>query len=240
MSATTGPHPRLLKVCGATTPEEAAAVAARADLVGLWYGVENGARDLTGAQLAELAEAVRTAGRAEPVLVTFLHDADRIASAARAARVRWIQLHAYQTPAAVAALRSALPDAVLVKAVHVLDGACVERPFLQAYARAGADLFLVDAATRGGAVGSTGHRVPAEALEALLPTLPLPFLLAGGLSEADASGHAFAAHPGFRGVDIDHAARVDGGPLDPARVAVLDRAWAATSAPLPGEHPVTS
>ncbi|MFG3409301.1 N-(5'-phosphoribosyl)anthranilate isomerase [Streptomyces sp. NPDC048142] len=233
MSAPAGPPRPLLKVCGATAPEEAAAVAPRADLVGLWYGVENGARDLTGARLTELADAVRTAGRAEPVLVTFLHDAERIAAAARAARVRWIQLHAYQPPAAVAALRAAVPDAVLVKAVHVLDGACVERPFLTAYARAGADLFLVDAATRGGAVGSTGRRVPAEALEALLPALPRPFILAGGLGEADAPGHAFAAHPGFRGVDIDHAARGDGGPLDPARVAALDRAWTGSPAPAP-------
>lgn len=230
MSAPTGPPRPLLKVCGATAPDEAAAVAVRADLVGLWYGVEGGSRDLTGAQLTALADAVRTADRAEPVLVTFLHDAERIAAAAHAARVRWIQLHAYQPPAVVTALRAELPDAVLVKAVHVLDGACVERPFLTAYARAGADLLLVDAATRDGAVGSTGHRVPAEELETLLPALPLPFLLAGGLTEADAAGHAVAAHPGFRGVDIDHAARGDGGPLDPALVAALDRAWTGTSA----------
>ncbi|MEV1045614.1 N-(5'-phosphoribosyl)anthranilate isomerase [Streptomyces sp. NPDC049916] len=230
MSDPAAPPRPLLKVCGATTPGEAAAVAGRSDLVGLWYGVENGARDLTGAQLTTLAEAVRSAGRAEPVLVTFLHDAGRIAAAARAARIRWIQLHAYQPPTAVAALRAALPGAVLVKVVHVRDGACLERPFLRAYARAGADLLLVDAATRDGAVGSTGLRVPADALGELLPALPLPFLLAGGLTEADAPGHAFAAHPGFRGVDIDNAARDGGGPLDPARVAALDRAWTGASA----------
>ncbi|MFF7017993.1 MULTISPECIES: N-(5'-phosphoribosyl)anthranilate isomerase [Streptomyces] len=223
----------LLKVCGATSPEEAAAVAPRADLVGLWYGVENGARDLTRTRFTAVADAVRTAGRAEPVLVTFLHEAGEIAAAARAAGVRWIQLHSYQPPTAVAALRRAMPDAVLVKAVHVLDGVCLERPFLRAYARAGADLFLVDSATRGGAVGSTGHPVPAAALEALLPALPRPFVLAGGLSEADAPGGAFAAHPGYRGVDIDNAARTDGGPLDPARVAALDRAWTGTPAPAP-------
>ncbi|MBM7053811.1 N-(5'-phosphoribosyl)anthranilate isomerase [Streptomyces durocortorensis] len=233
MSAPAGTSRPLLKVCGATSPEEAAAVAPRADLVGLWYGVENGARDLTRRRLTAVAAAVRTAGRAEPVLVTFLHDAAQISEAARAAGVRWIQLHAYQPPAAVAALRRAMPDAVLVKAVHVLDGACVERPFLTAYARAGADLILVDTATRGGAVGSTGHRVPAAALESLLPALPRPFLLAGGLDEADAPGRAFAARPGYRGVDIDNAARTDGGPLDPVRVAALDRAWTGTGDPAP-------
>ncbi|WP_345983501.1 N-(5'-phosphoribosyl)anthranilate isomerase [Streptomyces sp. DSS69] len=232
MSAPAASRP-LLKVCGATSPEEAAAVAPRADLVGLWYGVENGARDLTRTRFTAVADAVRTAGRAEPVLVTFLHEAGEIAAAARAAGVRWIQLHSYQPPTAVAALRRAMPDAVLVKAVHVLDGVCLERPFLRAYARAGADLFLVDSATRGGAVGSTGHPVPAAALEALLPALPRPFVLAGGLSEADAPGGAFAAHPGYRGVDIDNAARTDGGPLDPARVAALDRAWTGTPAPAP-------
>ncbi|MFI1567423.1 N-(5'-phosphoribosyl)anthranilate isomerase [Streptomyces sp. NPDC020490] len=221
------PAPRpLLKVCGATRSEEAAAVGARADLVGLWYGVEGGAHDLPDAAVPELADAVRAGGRAEPVLVTFLHDADRLARVARAARVRWLQLHAYQPPGAVAALRTALPDATLVKAVHVLDGRCVERPFLGAYARAGTDLFLVDAATPGGGVGSTGHRLPPGALEPLLPALGLPFLLAGGLTEADAArGPALGAHPGFRGVDVDSAARGDDGLLSAHRVAALDRAW---------------
>ncbi|WP_069170705.1 hypothetical protein [Streptomyces griseus] len=221
------PAPRpLLKVCGATRPEEAAAAAARADLVGLWYGVEGGAHQLTGPALAGMADAVRSGGRAEPVLVTFLHDADRLGRVARAAGIRWIQLHAYQPPGAVAALRAALPEAVVVKAVHVLDGQCAERPFLGAYARAGTDLFLVDAATPGGSVGSTGHRIPPEALEHLLPRLGLPFLLAGGLTAADAvRAPALAAHPGFRGVDVDGAARGGDGLLGPAQVAALDRAW---------------
>ncbi|MEV0490799.1 N-(5'-phosphoribosyl)anthranilate isomerase [Streptomyces atratus] len=230
------PAPRpLLKVCGATRIEEAAAVAARADLVGLWYGVEGGAHDVPAA-VPELADAVRAGGRAEPVLVTFLHDADRLARAARAARIRWIQLHAYQPPRAVAALRAALPDAVLVKAVHVVDGRCVERPFFGAYARAGTDLFLVDAATPGGGVGSTGHRLPPDALEPLLPALGLPFLLAGGLTEADAARRPdLGADPGFRGVDVDSAARGDDGLLSADRVAALDRAWTGTGSP-PGMH----
>lgn len=219
----------LLKVCGATRPQEAAAVAARADLVGLWYGVDGGAHDLAEDALPELADAVRAGGRAEPVLVTLLHDADRLARAARAARIRWVQLHAYQPPRTVAALRTALPGAVVVKAVHVLDGRCAERPFLGAYARAGTDLLLVDAATRDGGVGSTGHRVPPEALEPLLPTLKLPFLLAGGLTAADAvRGPALGAHSDFRGVDVDSAARGNDGLLCAHRVAALDRAWTGT------------
>ncbi|MEF9906953.1 N-(5'-phosphoribosyl)anthranilate isomerase [Streptomyces sp. P9-A2] len=232
-------HRPLLKVCGATRVEEATAVAARADLVGLWYGVEGGAHDLPAA-LPELADAVRAGGRAEPVLVTFLHDADRLARAARAARIRWIQLHAYQPPRAVAALRAALPDAVLVKAVHVVDGSCAERPFFGAYARAGTDLFLVDAATPGGGVGSTGHHLPPEVLEPLLPALGLSFLLAGGITEADAArGPALGAHPGFRGVDVDSAARGDDGLLSADRVTSLDRAWTGAdtgSGSPPGIH----
>ncbi|MET7906283.1 N-(5'-phosphoribosyl)anthranilate isomerase [Streptomyces sp. NPDC005355] len=235
-----GPPPAnrpLLKVCGATRIEEAAAVAARSDLVGLWYGVEGGAHDLPAAAVPELADAVRSGGRAEPVLVTFLHDTDRLARAAWAARIRWIQLHAYQPPRTVAALRAALPDAVLVKAVHVADGRCVERPFFGAYARAGTDLFLVDAATPDGGAGSTGHRLPPEALERLLPALGLPFLLAGGLTEADAArGPALGVHPGFQGVDVDSAARGDDGLLSANRVATLDRAW--TGAGRPGTHAV--
>ncbi|WP_326700278.1 N-(5'-phosphoribosyl)anthranilate isomerase [Streptomyces sp. NBC_01754] len=228
------PHRPLLKVCGATRPEEAVAVAARSDLVGLWYGVEGGAHDLSEAAVPALADAVRAGRRAEPVLVTFLHDAGRLARVATAARVRWIQLHAYQPPGAVAALRAALPDAVLVKAVHVLDGRCAERPFLGAYARAGTDLFLVDAATPDGAVGSTGRRLPPEALDPLLPVLGLPFLLAGGLTGADAArGPVLRAHPGFRGVDVDGAARGDDGLLDAHRTAALDRAWQTGTAAAP-------
>ncbi|WP_103500686.1 MULTISPECIES: N-(5'-phosphoribosyl)anthranilate isomerase [unclassified Streptomyces] len=233
----TAPAP-LLKVCGATTEAEVrAARAGGADLLGLWHGVPGGRSDLTAERLTALAAATREGDGPVPVLVTFAHDAEAIAETALAAGVRWLQLHAFQPPSTVAALRAELPDAMIVKAVHLQDGRCLERPLLSAYAHTGTDLFLVDTTTADGRVGSTGVSAPPEAVRALLPALERPFLLAGGV-RADARGRyaEVTGHPGYRGVDVDSAARGPDGLLDRDAVARLVHAWTAP-APLPGAVP---
>ncbi|PRH79211.1 N-(5'-phosphoribosyl)anthranilate isomerase [Streptomyces solincola] len=218
----------VLKVCGATAPHDIEVLAAAgADHVGLWHGVPGGRADLTGPGLAALAAAARATGALEPVLVTFLADPDALADAARRSGVTHLQLHAYQRPDMVRALRAALPDAVLIKVLHLApDGGCVERPLIKAYARAGADLFLFDAATGDGRVGSTGVRLAGRQVTALADRCPLPFWLAGGLDPASSADYAdVAAHPGFRGIDVDTAARDAAGRFTPDAVADLARAW---------------
>ncbi|MFJ7208276.1 N-(5'-phosphoribosyl)anthranilate isomerase [Streptomyces sp. NPDC098789] len=220
----------LLKVCGATAAGDVeAAAAAGADCVGLWHGVPGGPRELDRDDFAALAARTRAAGLL-PVLVTFLADTGELTELTRRTGVGWIQLHAYQPPAVVRALRDALPAEVgIVKVLHVTPGGggCVERPLIGAYERAGTDLFLLDTATEDGRIGSTGRTLdPADVL-ALLPRLTRPFLLAGGLDPANRPAYdEVVRHPGFRGIDVDTAARDrTTGSFGIPEIAALARAW---------------
>ncbi|MEO3870701.1 N-(5'-phosphoribosyl)anthranilate isomerase [Nonomuraea sp. B12E4] len=218
----------VLKVCGATTPREVGLLAAAgADLVGLWHGIPGGPADLPGRQVGALAAAARETGRAQPVLVTFLHGAGALAAVLAESGIGWVQLHAFQPPAAVRALRAAVPGSVrIVKVLHVRDGSCLERPLIPAYERAGTDLFLLDAVTEDGRVGSTGHRLAQEDVIAVADRLTRPFLLAGGITADSRPGYDLvAAHPLFRGIDVDTAARDPHGAFLASSVREIARRW---------------
>jgi phosphoribosylanthranilate isomerase len=137
-----------------------------------------------------------------------------------------VQLHAYQPPGVVRATKTAVPDATVVKVLHLRDGACVERRFVGAYQRAGTDLFLLDRVTDDGRVGSTGQRLdPAEVTD-LAGELAVPFLLAGGLDAHAADDyHAVTVLPGYAGIDVDGAARTRRGAFDPTAVGAIVRSW---------------
>ncbi|MFI5756917.1 N-(5'-phosphoribosyl)anthranilate isomerase [Streptomyces sp. NPDC051569] len=224
---------RVLKVCGATTPDDIATLdAAGADCVGLWHGVPGGHAELPERLLTVLAGAALATGRLQPVLVTFLSDPEALTGLARRTGLRWLQLHAYQPPAVVRAVRAALPDAVLVKVLHLRGGRCLERPLIGAYERAGTDLFLLDTTTEDGRVGSTGHPLAEDDVLALLPRLSRPFLLAGGLSPHNRPDFdTVARHPGFRGIDVDTAARDGHGRFSAPAVTALARAWRTATSP---------
>ncbi|MFF0885099.1 N-(5'-phosphoribosyl)anthranilate isomerase [Streptomyces sp. NPDC003456] len=218
----------LVKFCGATTGAEVRGVAAAgADLVGLWHGVPGGPADLSARRLAELAAEARATGRLEAVLVTFGSDAGALAPLTGGAGPSWVQLHGYQPPATVRALRALVPDDVrIVKVLHVRGGRCVEAPLIGAYERAGTDCFLLDAVTAGGRVGSTAVSLDADTVTALADRMARPFLLAGGLRADNRDRFAAAvAHPRFLGIDVDSAARGGDGLLDPAGAAAVTRAW---------------
>ncbi|MFD5778581.1 N-(5'-phosphoribosyl)anthranilate isomerase [Streptomyces sp. NPDC126933] len=218
---------RVLKVCGATAPDDIATLAAAgADLVGLWHGIPGGHAELPEERLTGLVAAAHATGRLEPVLVTFLSDPDTLTGLARRTGLRWLQLHAYQPPAVVKALRAALPDAVLVKVLHLRGGSCLERPLIGAYERAGTDLFLLDTATEDGRIGSTGRQLPEQDVLSLLPRLTRPFLLAGGISPHNRPDYPrVTEHPGFRGIDVDTAARDGHGRFSAPAVTALARTW---------------
>jgi phosphoribosylanthranilate isomerase len=219
----------LLKVCGATTDADVDVLhAAGADLVGLWHGVSGGRAELGRDHLASLAAACRLTGSLDPVLVTFLRDPDDIVAAARHAGIRWLQLHGYQAPAVVGAVKRSLPEAMVVKVLHVEGADCVERPLLGSYERAGVDLFLLDAA-EGGHVGSTGRTLDAEVVAALVERTSVPFMLAGGIS-ADARPRYddIAAHVRFAGIDVDTGARDGTGEFDYHSIHAIRRHWSVT------------
>ncbi|MFF3554939.1 phosphoribosylanthranilate isomerase [Streptomyces tsukubensis] len=225
----------LLKVCGATSRRDVAVLgAAGADLIGLWHGVPGGPAELSAGRLAALAQACRTlevtAARPapEPVLVTFLPDPAAVLDAARAAGVRWLQLHGYQPPAVVAALKRGWPEVTVVKVLHISGDACAERPLLASYERAGTDVFLFDAVSEAGRVGSTGLTLDPGVVLDLAEATTQPFLLAGGISAANRARYEkVTAHPRFVGVDVDTAARDTAGAFCADRIGGIRRQWRA-------------
>lgn len=219
----------MLKVCGATSRADVDLLhAAGVDLVGLWFGVPGGGADLTLDRASSLAAACRATGRLEPVLVTFLNDPDALLRAARRTQVGWLQLHGYQPPAVIAALKRSAPELVVVKVLHVQGVDCVERPLLGSYERAGADLFLFDATTDAGKIGSTAQSLDSRVVVGLADGMSLPFLLAGGISAGTRPQYDdVVAHPRFAGVDVDTAARDGSGSLDVERVRTIRQHWSS-------------
>jgi phosphoribosylanthranilate isomerase len=211
-----------VKICGATGAADLAALTG-VDLVGLWHQIPGGHADLDRGRLVALAGAT---GGPAPVLVTFSADPDSIAGAAAAAGVGRVQLHGYQPPGLVRRLLARQPDLIVIKVLHVHAGTCQELALVPAYQRAGVSMFLLDSVTDDGRIGSTARSVePAAALE-LAGRLERPFLLAGGLSAANAGRYAAVRrHPLFAGVDVDSGARDAAGRIDAGRVAAICREW---------------
>jgi len=221
----------LLKVCGvwgegAARDVEALATAG-ADLVGLWHGVGGGEADLPASELVGLVGAARDSA-VEPVIVTFEHDAEALARIVRRTGATWLQLHAFQLPGVVKALREGPrgPELTIVKVLHVRGDRCVDLPLVPAYERAGVDAFLLDVTTDDGRVGSTGRRMSPEAAARVAERIDRPFLLAGGISAAGQSRYAgLASLERFVGIDVGTGARGRDRHIDPRRIEAIDRAW---------------
>lgn len=217
-----------LKACGATNGADLGALAVGgATLAGLWWGIPGSPRSLTDGDVADLAKSCHVIDGLQPCLVTFSADAAELAALMIRNRIRWVQLHAFQTPKMVAELRRLLPaDAVIVKVFHLQDGACLEKPYFGAYRRAGTDIAIFDAMTSDGRIGSTGQEVPVEALLATARSLDLPFLVAGGVTADNAQAYAALRQlPNYRGVDADSATRGPDGAFSAANIESIGAAW---------------
>lgn len=218
-----------VKICGATRPADIDLLAgAGVDLVGLWHGVPGGHAELGVGALAALAH-VAVSTRLRPVLVTLQSTAAAIRQVLSAARLGWVQLHGYQPPGTVRALKAADGNLRVIKVLHVCAGDCQERALIRAYERAGADYFLLDSVTEHGGLGSTAHALDVPVVLALAEHISRPFLLAGGIT-ADRAGQLreVSGHPRFIGVDVDTGARGSDRCFDPTRITEIRRAWPAS------------
>lgn len=218
----------LIKMCGATTREDLRLLDdARVDLVGLWCGITGGKAELPVQVVTDLVSRSSAAGSPQAVLVTFQANVRILRETLNRTGARWIQLHGYQPPGVVGALKSCSPVTV-VKALHLRGGRCLEQSLIRAYERAGTDLFLLDTMTEDGRIGSTGTRSAIGDVLAVAERLSVPFLIAGGVSADVREEYDQAVrHPLFRGVDIDTAARDGAGRLCGDRVSTIVRTWKA-------------
>jgi phosphoribosylanthranilate isomerase len=220
----TGPR---LKVCGITEPAEVELLAAaRVDFVGLWHGVPGGPAELPLGDWRALAAAAAATPALDPVLVTFLKDVEVLRAALEGSGVRWVQLHGYQTPGLVRAVKRIDPELRVIKVLHVRGGECVEASLVGSYEKAGVDVFLLDVVTADGRVGSTGQSLDAGVAATIADLLSRPFLLAGGLSAASRPAYdGLVGHPQFLGIDVDTNARGADGKVGAAEVAAISAAW---------------
>ena len=83
----------------------------------------------------------------------------------------------------------------MIKVLHVRGGACIEERLIGVYEKAGVDVFLFDAVSEDGRVGSTGQTLDAEVVASLAEGLTRPFLLAGGISAENREEFADARDP---------------------------------------------
>jgi phosphoribosylanthranilate isomerase len=222
-----------LKVCGITEAAEVFLLTRLGiDLAGFWHGIDGGHADLPLEQFRCLVREATTAGRLEPVLVTFLNDLPALQDAVAESGVRWVQLHGFQPPALILALKKVLGASLrVIKVLHVHGQHCVEQALIGAYERAGADAFLFDAATADGRrIGSTGQRLDGDVVRALADRVTRPFFLAGGITAGGHTDHRrTVCHPRFLGVDVDTAARGEDGKICGLRVEALRRSWSAST-----------
>ena len=95
-----------VKICGATRLDEVALLnGAGVDFVGLWHGVPGGRTELSLDQLTSLRRR-----RTQPVLVTLMSAVDDLVLVVRRSGIDWVQLHGYQQPGVIRALKSEVSE----------------------------------------------------------------------------------------------------------------------------------
>jgi phosphoribosylanthranilate isomerase len=210
----TAPDTFLIKICGVTTPADAALVAqAGAGAIGVnfWAGSKRFVGDDAAAArvLAAIPPGVLKVG------VFVNASASEVTQKVERLGLDRVQLHGDEAPADFAGIASAL----LMRAVRVKDQA--------SFAAASgwhASLFLYDALVDG--YGGGGITAPWSLIAAHARR---PFLLAGGLHPDNVADAIRATRPS--GVDVASGVELSPGRKDPARVrAFIDAARAARAA----------
>jgi phosphoribosylanthranilate isomerase len=213
-----------VKICGVRDVETALALAAlRVDAVGLNF-FAGSPRCVAAGVAAEIVR--RLEGQVEAVGLFVNHDLDDVVPIVRECGLRTLQFHGDESPAFLAAVAMALPEARLIRAFRIGDEGCGEiEEYLASCAGHDVSLraCLVDARTTDGAYGGTGRIPPWDviAAEYRRDEWP-PLVLAGGLTEANVSQAIAAVGPW--GVDVSSGVESSPGVKDRARMAEFVRA----------------
>jgi phosphoribosylanthranilate isomerase len=209
----------LVKICGVTTPEDAAfASGAGAGAIGVnfWPGSKRFVGET--ARAAEVLAAVAPGVLKVGVFVNA--PASEVLAIAERLQLDRVQLHGDEQAGEFAALAGAR----LVRAVRVSDRASFEGA-----APWHASLFLYDALVSG--YGGAGVVAPWDLISAQARR---PFLLAGGLTPANVAEAIRATRPD--GVDVASGVEQAPGLKDPARVTAFIRAAREAAATLSAPH----
>jgi phosphoribosylanthranilate isomerase len=188
-----------VKICGITTPgDAAAAVRAGADAIGLNFHPAS-KRFVTPVIAADLAPSAMQADRTRPVEIVGVFVNAPVADileAAAVAQLTTIQFHGDESPADVLAVHVALPGRTLIRAVRLSESRVDECRRLVADTAAVVPLeaVLVDAWTAD-AFGGTGQSLPAGLVKDFAAALNHRVILAGGLTPQNIAARIASEQP---------------------------------------------
>jgi phosphoribosylanthranilate isomerase len=204
-----------VKICGITNRQDALnAIACGADALGFLVGQMHASRSVFIS-----AEAARGIAEALPpfcssVLVTHLAAPDDLLSLAITARVTTIQLHGNTTPDEAVRIRTWLPNVKVYKAIHVTNGTAL------AHAKTfvgKVDAIILDTAIpEKGMVGGTGKTHDWNLSRAIVESVPLPAILAGGLTPENVQEAIRIVQP--YAVDVNSGVSYSDGTKDPQKL----------------------
>jgi phosphoribosylanthranilate isomerase len=208
-----------LKICGITHKNELDILHQEgARYAGLWTGIDGHPRNLSDARFAELADHCR---RVTPVAVCVKRPVRTLWAMLQHTDIRHVQLHGFNVPSDIAYLRA--QGCTVIKTLHVTDnGDCPGERLIEPCIDAGCDVFLIDRFGGRRSIGSSGVSLDPTVVQRWQSRLQGHRVwLAGGLT-ADRIND-LAEHSAIETVDVDSAARRDGGAIDrkAARMLVL-------------------
>lgn len=207
----------LVKVCGINDPAAMAAVReARAEMLGFVFFPPS-PRAISPERAAELSALAPAAAEGGPLRVGLFVDPSEEAVAAVLAAVPldMLQLHGAETPERCAALRARFGLPVM-KALGI--AVPEDLAALAGYAPV-VDRFLLDAKPPAGAPLPGGNAVTFDWRLLAGRNIPRPWLLAGGLTQANVA--AAVRQAGAPGVDLSSGVERARGVKDPALIAAF-------------------
>ncbi|SFR40201.1 hypothetical protein [Litoreibacter janthinus] len=198
-----------LKICGVTNCEELDILTQEgAQYAGLWTGIDGHPRNLTDAKFLELAERCTSI---TPIAVCIKRPVSDLWALLKNTSVRHVQLHGFNSPRDIAFLKD--KGMTVIKTVHVDDtGASPIDRLIDAYRSNGCDIFLIDRFGGRQEIGSSGVSLGSQMVQRWMDRLDgARIWLAGGLT-ADRICDLSESN-GIEAVDVDSAARLNGGEI---------------------------
>ena len=137
--------------------------------------------DLTEVEAAEIIAKLACGDRS--VLITYLDNAQEIASLCRLLNIKYLQLHGFILPSEVKKLRRLNPDLSIIKSLIVRSGNMDELRYTIDQFASLVEAFITDTYDpKTGATGATGQTHDWEISRKIVAYSPKPVILAGGLN----------------------------------------------------------
>ncbi|MBB3602020.1 phosphoribosylanthranilate isomerase [Mycolicibacterium sp. BK556] len=200
-----------VKICGIRRLQDALAAAEYgADALGFLVGQRHSSPDFL--QPDEAATIIAALPPVDTVLVTHLSEPDDIVTLAITMGVATIQLHGDTSPNQTRAIKDRMPDIKLAKAIHVIDHQSIDTA--RQYANTVDALVLDTINTSTDQVGGTGQTHDWSISRQIVAQVPIPAILAGGLTPDNVADAIRNVRP--YGVDVNSGTKGPDGYKDRA------------------------